>query len=549
MDSPIVSSALRALFHHRACLLRRTSSSLLAHRLRHNGVSIAHARALATGGGRPGRQKESEVTWQPRTLNLYQDVSEEFKRYPTVTAQDLVNRTERPRRVKMWARDFIDDSLYNPNYGYFSRQAVIFSPGTPFDFPSLLDDFEFYKVLGERYTAFEDKLDAEQGYNEVRQLWHTPTELFKPHYGHAIARYLVTNYKLSLYPYHDLVIYEMGAGNGTLMRNILDYIRDTDPDVYERTKYKVIEISPQLAELQRKTLAETYHILPVTTPMPTSSSSTGIDIETARGGGGKLSIPSDHAARVEIINKSIFQWDTYVSDPCFFLALEVFDNFAHDMIRYDYATGLPLQGMVLIDSRGDFHEFYTPELDEQATRFLALRKGARSTAWFPLSAIRSDPLWMFRSPPSPLSSLARSIRAKLPFATNLSKPEFIPTKLVQFFEILRDRFPAHRLVTADFHSLPDAVEGVNAPVVQTRYRRKTIPVSTIYVHQGYFDILFPTDFALAEDLYRALTGKLTRVMAHAEFVKRWCYTEDIRTKSGESPLMTWYQNASFMSSV
>jgi len=132
---------------------------------------------------------------------------------------------------------------------------------------------------------------------------------------------------------------------------------------------------------------------------------------------------------------------------------------------------------------------------------------------------------------------------------NLSKPEFIPTKLVQFFDVLRKMFPEHRLVTADFHSLPDAVEGVNAPVVQTRYQRVTVPVSTIYVHQGYFDILFPTDFAQTESLYRAVTGKLTRVMAHGEFVKRWCYMEDVRTKSGESPLVSWYQNASFMSSV
>ena len=69
------------------------------------------------------------------------------------------------------------------------------------------------------------------------------------------------------------------------------------------------------------------------------------------------------------------------------------------------------------------------------------------------------------------------------------------------------------------------------------------------VHQGYFDILFPTDFALTESLYRALTGKLTRVMAHGEFVKRWCEMGDIQTKSGESPLVNWYQNASFMSSV
>ena len=332
------------------------------------------------------------------------------------------------------------------------------------------------------------------------------------------------------------MIYEMGAGNGTLMTNILDYIRDADPDVYERTRYKIIEISPQLANLQLKA------ITPTPTPPITATP--------------LLNIPESHLAKVEIINKSIFSWDTYIPSPCFFLALEVFDNFAHDILRYDYTTSQPLQGLVLIDSSGDFHEFYTPRLDALASRFLKLRHHAHPVASTNTnsSAVKSlllnkDPLWPFHHPHSRLSQLARTLHASLPFATNLSKPEFIPTKLITFFDVLREYFPLHRLVTSDFSHLPDAVEGWNAPVVQTRYRRETVPVGTIYVHQGYFDILFPTDWALTESLYRALTGKLTRVMAHAEFVKRWCVLEEVTARSGESPLVGWYQNASFMSSV
>ena len=139
--------------------------------------------------------------------------------------------------------------------------------------------------------------------------------------------------------------------------------------------------------------------------------------------------------------------------------------------------------MVLIDSRGDFHEFYTPHLDPLAARFLALRKRAHpqrkeSALW---ALWKGDPLWMFKHSNSVLGNLAKRIHSGLPLATNLSKPEFIPTKLVQFFEVLKTWFPEHRLVTADFHRLPDTVEGANAPVVQTRYRRITIPVSTVYV--------------------------------------------------------------------
>lgn len=242
----------------------------------------------------------------------------------------------------------------------------------------------------------------------------------------------MTNYKLSLYPYHDLIIYELGAGNGTLMLNILDYIRDTDPEVYARTKFKVIEISSSLASLQQRQLQK-------------SASSRG------------------HTDHVEIINRSIFSWDTYAPSPCFFLALEVFDNFAHDSIRYDPFTEEPLQGTVLIDNEGDFYEFYTPEIDSVAARFLRVRNAACSAPF-------NHPL---RS-----SRFVRNFKSRLPFAANLTDPEYIPTRLMQFFDILHKYFPAHRLLTSDFHSLPDTTKGINAPVVQTRYQRRTVPVST-----------------------------------------------------------------------
>lgn len=292
------------------------------------------------------------------------------------------------------------------------------------------DEVEFQQELATEYISFEDKLDAVTP-NHLRQLWHTPTELFKPYYGEAIARYLVTNYKLTLYPYQDLIIYEMGAGNGTMMTNVLDYIRATDPDVYARTQYRVIEISEHLAGLQRAAAART-----------------------------------GHEAHIEIINKSVFAWDTFVPEPCFFLALEVFDNFAHDMIRYDPLTEQPLQGIVLCDADGDFHDFYTPELDPVAARFLRVRNRVVETAY---------------DHPLATPMLLRKLRNKLPGQGNLTEPEWIPTRAMGFFDVLRECFPAHRLVMSDFSSLPDAVGGYNAPVVQTRFNRETVPVTTPFV--------------------------------------------------------------------
>ena len=69
------------------------------------------------------------------------------------------------------------------------------------------------------------------------------------------------------------------------------------------------------------------------------------------------------------------------------------------------------------------------------------------------------------------------------------------------------------------------------------------------VLQGYFDILFPTDFAVMEDMYRAMTGKLTRVLSHEDFMQRWAYVEDTQTRSGENPMLSWYKNASVITTV
>jgi len=446
MDSSVMSQIFRRLLSHQTCS-RLRFHPLIPRRLPPNASGRRYYRSSKEDDTDGDPQASS---WQQRSDIFPPDKLRDYERYPMVTADALRSRRERPRRVKMLARDFIEgtfptelsrvllivntDSLYNPNYGYFPKQVVIFSPGEPFDFNSMNNEPEFHTQLGQRYTGFEDALDAEFS-NETRQLWHTPTELFRPYYGEAIARYLVTNYKLTNYPVHDLIIYELGAGNGTLMLNILDYVRDFEPDVYARTKFKVIEISTALATLQTSQLSRSA---------------------SARG----------HAEHVEVINRSIFAWDTYVPAPCYFLALEVFDNFAHDSIRYDPFTEEPLQGTVLIDNAGDFYEFYTKQIDPVASRFLRVRHAA-STRPF------NHPL---RTP-----RFIRNFKSKLPFAANLTVPEYIPTRLMQFFDILREYFPQHQLLTSDFHALPDAVKGYNAPVVQTRYQRRTVPVSTPYV--------------------------------------------------------------------
>lgn len=216
-----------------------------------------------------------------------------------------------------------------------------------------------------------------------------------------------------------------------MMLNILDYIRDAHPEVYERTRFRIIEISSQLADLQQQGLGQSAY---------------------ARG----------HSDKVEIVNRSIFDWEQYVSNPCYFLALEVFDNFAHDALKYDYETGSPYQSHVVIDPRGEMYEYYSRHLDPLAAQFLERRHAACKTYPHPLSGSR----------------LMAHLRSLLPFRPSMSIPEYIPTRLMQFFYILYEKFPNHKLISSDFNKLSNTVEGLNAPVVQTRYKRQMIPVST-----------------------------------------------------------------------
>ena len=105
----------------------------------------------------------------------FQDAPDpEHVAYKRVTANDLESCTEPPRRVRMLVRDFIEDSLYNPHYGYFPKQADIFTAVEPIQFGKLRNLIEFEEVVAQKYAEY-----GPDGEGPGRQIWHTPTELFK----------------------------------------------------------------------------------------------------------------------------------------------------------------------------------------------------------------------------------------------------------------------------------------------------------------------------------------------------------------------------------
>src|ERR1700742_2324354 len=81
------------------------------------------------------------------------------------------------------------------------------------------------------------------------------------------------------------------------------------------------------------------------------------------------------------------------------------------------------------------------------------------------------------------------------------------------------------------------------------YSLRRIMLTLAKVQQGHFDIMFPTNFKVAEAMYRAITGKLTQVLAQEDYLQRWAFIEDTRTLRGDNPLLNWYKNASVLLTV
>lgn len=109
MDSPLVSRIFKRLLSHDTCSRLRTRPPIRA---------CQQQRALTITARREERQRDKKYgvkptdqnEWQQRSDIVFNDKSADYKRYPMVTADELRDRKERPKRVKMLMRDFVEGS-------------------------------------------------------------------------------------------------------------------------------------------------------------------------------------------------------------------------------------------------------------------------------------------------------------------------------------------------------------------------------------------------------------------------------------------------------
>lgn len=103
MDSPIATRLFRELFRTpaRGCLQIRSRRPVP-----YLQTQVTSRRNYALHNREDDGRGRSN--WQQRLDHFPRDVSKELESYPRVTARDLKNRKQRPKRVKMYTRDFVE---------------------------------------------------------------------------------------------------------------------------------------------------------------------------------------------------------------------------------------------------------------------------------------------------------------------------------------------------------------------------------------------------------------------------------------------------------
>jgi hypothetical protein len=140
-----------------------------------------------------------------------------------------------PPRSLTLLRDFIAASLST----YFSRPGPACPVGSGARLPPI-------SSLAGR-TAYEAAVASLYASNPPGA-WLTPAELFSPHFGAALAAFILRHHAAHAPPDSPLHIVEVGAGRGTLARDVLDAVAAADEGLYSRTRYATLDVSPALAE-------------------------------------------------------------------------------------------------------------------------------------------------------------------------------------------------------------------------------------------------------------------------------------------------------------
>uniref|UniRef100_A0A6B2L524 Protein arginine methyltransferase NDUFAF7 n=1 Tax=Arcella intermedia TaxID=1963864 RepID=A0A6B2L524_9EUKA len=354
----------------------------------------------------------------------------------------------------------------------------------------------------------------------------TPVEIFKPYYAEALGKHIVKQVGKEVFsasdPFHLL---EIGGGNGTCMQGILDFLALHHPGLYAHTVCTMVDVSAPFLEAQRRTLA-------------------------------------GHAGKVSFHLRSVLDWAEPNPRRGFVLAMELLDNLPHDKLVLK-STGLLQEAWVHRDpTSGAFLEKHKELSDpvllsylRNLSHFYKLPPDCFLKPSFSLYhnlilwSLLNDPLEPFPSTlRERLCNFAFRKKAELLGSSMTSSHTicYVPTGSFLLLKQLKEYFPRHGLLFADFNQLSETLSGTNAPLVQKTEGEESVVKDSYLDTQGEYDIFFPTNFLNLRILYQTVYGsRRAFVCSSKDFMKENADWRKTRTRLGFNPLLSDYVNTSF----
>jgi hypothetical protein len=147
----------------------------------------------------------------------------------TATGDESAPAVDAPRGVLL--RDFIRESLYGRERGYFARATPpVGEMRAPIAFRALAGADDYHRALAGRYAALSSQ-------------WLTPVEVFKPHYANAIADYVLRRHA----PRRDRPLKVYGAfcfASSSSRASVVRSKSSPEPPRARRARSRVFRLKP-----------------------------------------------------------------------------------------------------------------------------------------------------------------------------------------------------------------------------------------------------------------------------------------------------------------
>lgn len=305
--------------------------------------------------------------------------------------------------------------------------------------------------------------------------------LYDPILTHSIARWLLVDYKLNHYPYSDLNIISIYTDLPQSLKiadSMMSYFRRVLADnMFERIRYTMVPLYSHRQKLSSK----------MTRNIP-----------------GEVQIISDAAIFTSESSDFPLPQQFVIEDPVYFLMLnDVLKNTSHDLVRYNKGLDAWEQCYMDIDAAGGKSRRFDADLD----------------------------YWCE-------TSLTRALQKYDLAAAKQSEGFYVPTRLIQLFDLLKTFAPAHKLFAIDtpqrwnpsFLSMIRLLAGY-----QPLRASKIVESQRSSIWSGRHEDCgprFTVDFTQIQQLYTSIndSAKFCQVDDLPEFVNQWLDVGSQETK-------------------